>query len=258
MTVQKKQTRTFWKHNVLNFYDDQLNSSFPTELWANCPTLAMLCDPSIGVAYFDDMFDVNDANGDSKYTESGDTPVVAVEDAANGVISLKPTNATDNHACTIATDGESWDLANGKELWFEARVKLTEANTDDANILIGLCDTPGADVLKDDGGGPADSYDGIVFAKVDGGTVWQFETSNSTAQTTTADAGDFSSGEWHRVGFHYDGDTTVTPYLDGVAGTAHTVSYTGWAEMEFVASVKNGDSNIETLMIDYVKIVNLR
>lgn len=252
-----KQTRSYWNENVMNFYDEQLNASFRTELWKNCPVLAIMCDPSIGVTYFDDMFFVNDANGDSKYAETGDTPLVAVEDAANGVISLKPTNATDNHACTIATNGESWDIATGKELWFEARVKLTEANTDDANILIGLCDSPGADVLQDNGAGPPASYDGIVFAKVDGGTVWQFETSDGGTQVSTADAGDFDSGEWVRLGFHYDGATSVTPYIDGVAGTAHAVT-AAIAEMEFVASVKNGDTNIETLMIDYVKIVNLR
>lgn len=252
-----KQTRSYWKHNNLNFFDDQLNPTFRTGLWANCPVLPILCDPGLGVIYCDDMFDVNDAGGDSKYTESGDTPAVSVTDAANGVISLAPAAATNNHAATIATDGESWDVATNKELWFEARVKLTEANTDDANILIGLCDSPGADVLQDDGSGPPASYDGIVFAKVDGGTVWQFETSDAGTQVSTADAGDFDSGEWVRLGFHYDGVTSVTPYIDGVAGTAHAVT-AAIAEMKFVASVKNGDANKETLLIDYVKIVNLR
>jgi len=254
-----KQTRSYWNGNVLNFFDEQLNPTFKAGLWKACPALVILCDPSVGVEFFDDCFNVNDAASpaNSKFTESGDTPLVVVTDAANGVISLAPTAVTNNHACTIATDGESWDIATNKELWFEARVKLTEANTDDANILIGLNNAPGADVMQDNGAGPPANYDGISIFKLDGGTEWKFETSDATVQTTATTLGDFTTNTWHRVGFHYDGVTTVTPYLDGVAGTAHTVA-AAITEMEFIASVKNGDGNKETLLIDYIKIVNLR
>lgn len=257
--MASKQTRSYWYNNVLNFFDDQLNPGFTSGLWRNCPSLAILCDPSVGVSFMDDGFYVHDDNSPTgkRWVESGDTPVVSTTDAANGVISLASNAATDNHACTIASNGEAWDFATGKELWFEARVKLTEANTDDANILIGLCDSPGADVLQDNGAGPPASYDGAVFFKVDGGTTWQFETSDATVQTTATSPGAFTSATWHTVGFHYDGVTTITPYIDGVAGTAHTIT-AAIAEMEFVASVKNGGSNKETLLIDYIKIVNVR
>lgn len=261
MAAPNKQMRSYWNGGVLNFFDEILHPEFRNGVWSTCPIKQIKSDPSLGTVYIDDMTFCNDAGGHSKWTESGDAQVIAIADGANGQLSLQPDDGTIEHAATIATNGESWLCSSGKELWFEAGVILTEANTDDANILIGLCDSPGADVLQDAGAGPPDDYDGLVFFKVLNGTVWQFETSNATSQDPNTDVGDFTSGALHRVGFHFDGTATtgvVTPYLDDVVATAVSVTLSAFGAMEFVASVKNGGGNRENLLIDYVKIVQLR
>lgn len=206
--------------------------------------------------YFDDFFSYDDTATVGDYVEVSDgTPAVDVGDANNGVLSIA-CGSTDNDETYISSMHEIFKFETNKNFFFEARVKLTEANTDDANIIIGLSDTVAADSLVDNGAGPMASYDGVVFFKVDGGTVWQFETSNAGTQNTNTNIGSFTSGSWHKLGFFYDyndGVTAiVTPFLDGVAGTAKNLTIAGLAEMHVLMGVKAGDTNAETLLVDYV------
>jgi hypothetical protein len=179
-------------------------------------------------------------------------------DAHGGVLNVG-CDGDDNDECYVASKAEAFKFQTDKKLFFEARVKLAEANTDDANIIVGLSDTVGANTLVDDGAGPAASYDGAVFFKVDGGTVWQFETSNAGTQNTLTDAGDFDDDTWVRLGFLYDyndGTTaSVTPYVDGVAGTAQDLTISGLEEMHVLLGVKAGGTNEENLKVDYVHVV---
>ena len=140
----------------------------------------------------------------------------------------------------------------------EARLKVDEANTDDANVIVGLSDAAGADMLLDNGAGPAASYDGAVFFKVDGTLAWQFETSNAGDQVTNAAVGTYTDDTFAKVGFYFDGATTITPYFNGTAGTAHTISCTGLQEMHLFFGVKTGSTNEEAIEIDYIKCVQLR
>jgi hypothetical protein len=231
-------------------------------LWELAPMLAALSDPGYYFLFQDDFrtFDTTSATGGWVIVEDG-TPAQAPIDAANGVLSLA-TGATNNDEAYVSSLAENWLFAASKPLWFEARVALTEANVDDANIIVGLSDTVGADSLLDNGGGPMASYDGAVWCKVDGGTVWQFETSNAGTQVTTASAGAFVTNTFYRVGFIFDpadGTTgSVTPYLNGVAGTAHAITLAGLEEMHILLGAKAGGSNAETLRIDYVSVLAVR
>lgn len=253
-------TQALWQDGNFAFSDTRYNVSGASGVWASCPQLAAL-DPGTAITYFDDFFTYDDTATVGGYAEVSDAGTIVTTDAVGGVLSV-PTGGTDNNETYVSSIHELFKVADDKPIWFEARVKLTEANTDDANIIVGLSDTVGANTLLDNGGGPAASYDGIVFAKVDGGTVWQFETSNAGTQVTTASAGAFASGEWTRLGFHVNPTSataaTVTPYIDGVAGTTHALTITGLEEMHILLGAKAGGGNAETLLVDYVKCVQVR
>jgi len=208
------------------------------------------------IEFLDDFFTFND---DDNWVDTvTDAGTIDSTDAAGGVLSIA-SGGTDNNESYVSSEHEIFKFQTDKKLYFEARVKLTEANTDDANIIVGLSDTVAANSLVDDGAGPMASYDGVVFCKVDGGTVWQFETSNATTQKTLANAGAFSDGDWTILGFLYDyndGTTAnVTPYVDGVAGDAKTLTISGLEEMHILLGVKAGDAHAETLLVDYVKVL---
>jgi len=169
---------------------------------------------------------------------------------------------TDNDETYLSTLGESFIFATDKKFVLKCRVQLTEAATDDANWVIGVSDTVGADFLQDDGAGPAASYDGAVFFKVDGTLKIQFETSNAAAQVTNATLADFVSGTSYNLAFVYDyGDGvtgSITPYVNGVAGTAHAITIAGLQEMHFVMGVKAGGANAESFLVDYIAIAQER
>lgn len=260
MTVSLR-SRAYNRNGNVSFRDNQYSPTKGASLWEIAPQLAAL-DPALAHLYFDDFcyYDPTATVGRYAVVKDG-TPGGAQIDAAGGVVSIA-TDVNDNDEHYVSTIAENWLFAASKPLWFEARLALTEAATNAANIIAGLSDTVGANALLDNGAGPAASYDGAVFAKVDGGAVWQFETSNAGTQVTTASAGAFATNTFYRLGFLFDpADGTtglITPFLDGVAGTAHEITLAGLEEMHILLGVKAGSGNAETLRVDYVKALQVR
>jgi hypothetical protein len=195
-------------------------------------------------------------------------------DGVGGVLSIA-TGSTDNDEAYVESLGEQFLFAADKPIELEARVKFVEANTDDANVLVGLMDAPGADSLVDDGGGPKASYSGAVFYKVDGGTKWIVETSLGGAQTTTTTdvtAGG-SSYQTLRIVAQPVSATRieVSFFIDPLGGSnlvqckdadgrpiKHVITLGSPTEMAIALGVKAGGGNAETLLVDYIACSQLR
>ena len=254
---------SYWKNFVMNFYDHKSHPAWRFGLWANCPIQAIKCDPSLAHVFFKDFF----AHTDGDAFTSAVYPVGASA-GTDGVFAgiggwyRMYADSDDNDEKYNVSSGESWLFAENKKMWFECSIKLTEGATDDANWIIGFMDVAGENALLDDGGGPAASYDGAVFYKVDGTMSTMFETSNATTQATATTMGTFVSGTAQRLGFYFDGTattSTITPYIDGVAGTAQTITLSGLEEMELFFGVKAGGGvPEEVLEVDWIKVVQLR
>jgi hypothetical protein len=216
--------------------------------------------------------DVDSADWATTLTDSG---TASVGDAAGGILAIVPSDGTvaDNDEAYVESANEVFRFTADKPALFEARVQFTEANTDDANILVGLMDAVGANALVDDGAGPKSSYSGAVFFKVDGGTVWQTETSNSTTQTTTeltaANVNNLAKRAVTAGGAAYQTlrieyipysatNAYVSFFVDGVLVAQHDYIFTSATEMQIVFGVKNGSANNETLSVDYVSCTQSR
>jgi hypothetical protein len=244
------------------FYRDNNYSVARGGVWDTAPMLAALTDPGAFFLMRDDfrVFDNTATVGDYAVVKDGSVAQTML-DRAGGWLNLV-TDVNDNDEVYLSSMAENWLFATTKPLWFEARIELTEANTDDANIIVGVSDTVAANSLLDNGAGPMASYDGAVFFKVDGGTVWQFETSNAGTQATTTSVATFTSGTAYRLGFTFDPNdgTTglVTPYINGVAYTAKNITLSGLEEMHILLGVKAGGTNAETLKVDYVQVLQVR
>jgi len=215
--------------------------------------------------FFDDFLDFNTVATTGKWNvtvaDAGAGGTTGMTDAANGVVQVY-CDGDDNDEAYVSSVAECWKFQTAKRLYFETKVKLTEANTDDANFIIGLSDTVAANSLQNDGDGPMASYDGAVFFKVDGTMKIQFETSNAAAQVTNATLADFASATEYTLGFFYDfndGVTAkVTPFVNGVAGTTHDLTIAGLEEMHILFGVKAGGANEEALLVDYIHIATER
>lgn len=202
---------------------------------------------------------------DTFTTVASDSGSISVSDGAKGILAIVPSDGTvgDNDETYLKGTKEIFLMAANKSIWFEALVQFTEANTNDANIIVGLMNAVAADHLLDDGAGPAASFSGFVFYKVDGGTVWRVRSSvgaTNTDSITNITAGG-SSYQRLTIEFRAIDSTTgeVSFLIDGAVVTdsnnrpiKHSITYTGATEMQIVAGVKNGDTNLETLNVDYI------
>jgi hypothetical protein len=185
---------------------------------------------------------------------------VTLNDEKNGTVSITTAVVTaDNEGAFIKSVAEVFKFEADKPIEFEAKVQFTEANADDANVLVGILDAVDADSMQDDGAGPPASYSGVVFFKVDGGTVWNCETSVGASQETTATTVTAGGPTFQTLRFIWQPisatSATVSFFIDGTLIATQTHTFTGGTEMEVALGGKDGSAtNEETLKVDYVHV----
>lgn len=239
-------------------------------LWRGAPSLND--DPARFHHVFDDFLNPASATASDVMAwtalNDGTTGTPAFQDAAGGVFNVV-TSAADNDYAAYSSVAENWLFAAGKELWFEARFRLSEANTNESTWWFGLSDTLTTGGMQANTGGPLASYDGALIWKTpETAMTVNFETSNAATQNTLSAAWTAVTNTWTKVGFYFDGTattSTITPYVDigngsgYVAGTAQNITLAGLEEMHVCFGCKAGPSGgAETLQIDYVRVLQLR
>ena len=225
-------TKSIWTQENLGFFDDKYNPGFQAGLWAKCPLSAIRQDSSIGKIFEDDFH----SQTSTKAAQTG-VWVIVEDDGASGTDGIQETrggwykqfcDGDDNDESYMATKGSHWQMKSGKPLWIEFEVNWTNSATTAGAFIVGLMEGGGdANTLADTEGGPPSDYDGLCWFKQSGETAVSFETSIATAQVTNAAFHTFVSGTAMVLGAYWDGVGTVTPYINGVAGTPHAMAATG-------------------------------
>jgi hypothetical protein len=207
---------------------------------------------------------VSYTSGGEWTTVATDSGTATVGDAANGELSLTPSDGTvgDNDEIYVKATNETLLFANNRAICFSALVKWTEGDTNHLNVAIGFMNAVAADSILDNGAGPKASFSGAVFYKVDGGTVWRCRSSLGTTNTdsiTNITAGgsayqlleiefraiDAALGE---ISFLVDGQVVRDANNFPIK---HQITYTSATEMQAFAGAKNGEATtVETLKID--------
>ncbi|KKM85347.1 hypothetical protein LCGC14_1290000, partial [marine sediment metagenome] len=173
---------------------------------------------------------------------------------AGGVLLLTCQATTDDASEQLTHKGAGFLLAAGKTIWYETRLKIVgDVQSEHSFGLVadGEDLTAVADVL------PAD---GISFSTQDA-TLAAALTVSKGGTNTGAVAGVHTlvSGTYVTLGFLIDGVTSVTPYVNGVAGTAATATIPDTEHLAPYFLVRNGDGTTQQVMhVDYVKVVQLR
>lgn len=222
--------------------------------------------------FFEDFFEFVTADLWTVATTTDGTATLG--DAAGGIMSILTAVATeDNEHTVLATTKELFLFAADKPILFEARVDFDEANTDDANMYVGLMSAAGTTPMQDDGAGPKGTMSGMGFFKVDGGTVWQCISSLGTSQTITelsATNANNISGVAQTAGGAYQTlccefrpwsstKAEVLFFIDGTLVAKHDLVFTSATEMNVALVAKDGSAaNEETLRVDYVSCYQLR
>lgn len=186
--------------------------------------------------------------------------------AAGGAVTLT-TGATDNNECAVATTNKPFKLADDKPIIFEASVQYAEANTDDANLFIGISSfgVATANMMVDNGAGPATNFSGAGFYKVDGETAWRFVTSMGTSQTksslsTTTAGGSTAAIFGIEVNMLTSTMAEVIPTINGqqlvdsvsLRPIKHIITLNSPAAMNAGVYLKDGGGTGEVATVDYI------
>lgn len=200
--------------------------------------------------------------------DANDGGALVALDGHGGQITLtaSDTTAGDNDETYLVSVQEIFKPAigayDGEVLGiFKARLKFTEANTDDAGvafILLGGDSTDVENTIADGGAALTNAFQYIGFFKADGGTVYQ-GVLRDTAQDADTNVGARVSGSYQELKMvMYDADITdgeieVEFFVDGVSGGTLAYAVSGATEMRLLLGIKNGGTNAETLHIDRVR-----
>lgn len=123
----------------------------------------------------------DDASTGGRWTNTATGTGAAVA-FSSGNLTLT-TGATGNNLAARGLTNTPIIMGAGLPIAFEARIKFTEASTNQANVFVGLSSALPADTLQNAGAGPLANFTGVGFFKVAGTTNWQIIASVGTTQT---------------------------------------------------------------------------
>jgi len=207
-------------------------------------------DPTSCHTWFDDFDDYVAAEW--TITETG-TGTRAVGNLDGGVLVITNAAADDDanflqwSGATNAATVETWKFEAGKELWFKARFKLSDATQSDFVMGLQITDTT-----------PLAVTDGLYFLKADGSaTLNLLATLNSTSTTTAV--GTLVSDTYVTVGYHYDGYSNIEVFLnDTRVANSVTTNLVTDEELTISFGVQNGEAVAKVLSVDYIFVSKKR
>jgi hypothetical protein len=221
-------------------------------MWAGCPSSG---DGAVlSHVFFEDF--IGAVFSASQWVLTADsTGTAVIGDAQHGVCTITCAAASDNDGNQIIYAQETFRVTSGKKMWFEARVRCPAGDASNLDFFLGLAET-------EDLTGVADNMpaNGIGFHKEDGAPAIALSSSDNGTNTEQAAVGTLADNTWIKLGFYFNGGAsgvgTITPYVDGVAGTPIVCTYGTMAEMAPIFMIRNGDGIVtQVLNVDYVKVV---
>ncbi len=120
----------------------------------------------------------------------------ASQELAGGIVVLS-TSDTDSKQSNMYANGEAFQIADGHELYFEARFMVTDTAT---GCFVGLTDTDVSAI--------AALGNGIGFKTA--ATALYTSVAKTTANLDLISGFTVAANTWYTVSFHYDGGTAIT------------------------------------------------
>jgi len=252
------QTRSYWKNGALNFFDDQLDTTWKTGVWADCPLLAIRSNPEIGYMIEEDFTNV-DAATLAGYTATQATTGTFTLASTVGGNALADSNSTTQHqGINVQKLGPCFTPAANKDLWFECRFKVVDTY-DKAQIFVGLA---GVDTtLSPSGDLDSANTEYVGFGiETTGAGALSFYECKATAELSDAVA-TIAEATYIRAGFKITGITGINCYIDGAEVSLTNVVYTGIPVTDVMTPsfvCQTDGTNDPILHIDWYRVVQLR
>ena len=266
---------------VVKYNDDGTAGQPSPAVWGDCPVEKALIAPD-ELTYLYDTFTYNfvaNATQIGPWYVVGTNPDTAiVTDEPDGVINISGSGAGHDEAYILSgmLSNEVIKKNSGKRLWFEASVKLDDADAD-VSFICGLGESA---LLADDAipdaitwpttaladydfigfmagtdGTNMGGFDSCYHQDGDGGSVTIVEADCLTNTTTAND------DTYIKLGFKFDGKKTVTFYVNGTA-CATTLDVDDLTSdklddaLGIIIGIKDDAGGADDLKIDWVRYAN--
>lgn len=172
-------------------------------------------------------------------TDNGEVFALAA-DSLNGELTIT-TNDADDDSSAVQLNNEFMKLASGKRAWFEARVKVDDADTCDLLVGLSVNDTT-----------PLDASDRVNFKATDGSAALSFEAVKNSTATTEADVGTLADDTYITLGIHWDGKNKLEAYVDRSKVATVTANIPDDENLAPNLFIQNGSAAASTLTVDYI------
>lgn len=178
-----------------------------------------------GFGFIDDFLAFDDAS--YRWVLTQDSAGTAAMDAAakGGVLLLDSGGTTNNQGIQIQMGGAAGAASfipnASAKIYFEARVKIADIGTSGSatgNMVVGLASVD-TTVLAS---GANSALDHIVFEHLDDDSEVDFHSEKAGSRDSSTELHTLVDDDYVKLGFIVDGLTSITPYVNGVAKTAHT------------------------------------
>ena len=196
-------------------------------LWHQAPLTQVLTGGlGEGFGFIDDFLAFDDASYRWVLTQASAGTAANDTAAKGGVLLLDSNSTTDNQGIQIQMGGavgaSSFIPTASSKIYFEARVKVADITDSGAvtfcNIAIGLAEVD-TTVL---GSGANSTANHIVFEHVDDDGDVDFHSEKAGSRDSSTVLHTLVDDEYFKVGFLVNGTSKITPFVNGVAKTAHT------------------------------------
>lgn len=230
-------------------------------MWEDCDVAERLYKYCI---YENDFIRYPDYDATNEWTVTtleagaGSASEVIRDDIDFGILRLQNAAGDNDWDCIqfTATNGagEFISLEANKQLFFEARIAVSDITQSD--VFVGLCITD-ADI-SDTGTGVPEASDYIGFAKDDGNAYWDFVCAINSTETEQAAIATGVDDTFIILGFYIDGTSTAICWINGVKGPTISTNLPTDEQMCLTLFVQNGEAVLKYLDIDYVRVYRER
>lgn len=199
-------------------------------------------DPTRLHVFFDDFDKFTAGDWTITTTEGGTGAATEALTDGDGGLLLITNDDADNDLDFFQKVGESFKFAAGKQLWYKMRFKVSEATQSDFVVGLVITDTTLLDVT-----------DGVFFQKDDGDALLDFHVEKNNTATSAAAIATVVDDTFLTVGFHYDGVSKITYYVNDVGlGYSAVTNLPDDEELTVTFGFQNGSAGAKTMTVDYV------
>lgn len=204
------------------------------------------CDPDF-IVFWDDFTGVAvDSTNDWTVVKDAGAAVTIAADTVGGELLLTSAATTDNDGASVQGN-EIFKAASGKNIWFEARVKVADADQQDVyvGLTVNFATNPEAVLTAADRiGFQIDDDNASILCKTEAGGT----------ETSTDSGVDAADDTYVTLGIMVRGTTAVEFYINRALVATHTTNITTTELTPALFSLSGNGTGTKVLTADYVYV----